>query len=122
MSNNNAAEGFSLKEWAESNPDQFDRSEEYKQHVEPIIFALREACKKHGLPLQYMVVHSQDSNGNNVVAHGMQLTTMREATGEIMAASSMACGKLQDAMSICSADMTRTLRLQPDFPASISVH
>lgn len=113
---------FSLQEWAATNPKPFNRFDAYKQHIEPLVMALRDACKEHGLPLQYAIVHTQSENGDNAVACGINLTTTNEATAELMAANCMANGEPNVAMAIHQADMVRSMRLQAFFPASGSVH
>lgn len=118
----NTDDGFSLGEWAAANPKAFDRYDVYRQQVEPLVAALRDACKEHGLPFSFVIGHTQQENGDVAVACGSHFPSLTEAPAEIIAAHSMGKGEIREAMAIHQAGMVRAMRLQAFFPASGSVH
>lgn len=62
---------FSLEQWAESPIAAYARYGEYMEHVDPLVTALQEECRKRGFPMAFIVTHTQHADGNTAVAQGM---------------------------------------------------
>lgn len=101
---------FTLRQWAESPIAAYDRYDEYMEHVDPLVTALQAECRKRGLPMAFIVGHTQHADGNTAVAQGMTVPNdLRLVPGEVLQVSAAAQGNVGEVLNIAGAE---ALRLQ----------
>ena len=57
---------FSLEEWKNTMPENFDLRAEFAAHVEPIIKQLQETCRQLGMPMLVLVSDMQNEIGTSI--------------------------------------------------------
>lgn len=62
MAKNN---GFNLEEWQSAGITEYDRYEEYMEHVAPLVDALVEECSRRGFTISGYICHTQRSDGDH---------------------------------------------------------
>lgn len=118
------SEGFNLEQWIESKPAAFDRKAEYEEHIEPLVLALHQACRRHGLPFFAVITHTQQANGDTGAACSHNFPSMEHTPPEMLMLISASRRHLEGVMLVASGAMERhgTDEEPAEAPASEIAH
>ena len=101
--------GFSGAEWAASAPEQFDASEAFATHIEPLMDEICKHAKAHGIPVAMFAVDSIDANGlSNFHCQGHRPGAAR-THGRLLAAEAVMEGNMIGAIAYMGAQANRPM-------------
>lgn len=100
---------FSGAEWAASAPEQFDASEAFATHIEPLMDEICERAKAYGVPVVMFAVDSIDANGlSNFHCQGHRPSAAR-THGRLLAAEALIEGNMMGAIAYMGAQANRPM-------------
>lgn len=100
---------FSGAEWAASAPEQFNASEAFAAHIEPLMDEICERAKAHGIPVAMFAVTSTDAEGlSNFHCQGHRPSAAR-THGRFLAAQEVMEGNMIGAIAYMGAQANRPM-------------
>lgn len=118
---------FSLEEWRNTMPENFELRAEYTARVEPLIKQLQETCRELGMPMLVLVSDMQNEMGTSIVGRQHFGSPARLSGAMLMAlhASKLEYGAIVD-IAEAAKDRTKALMAAQgsigDVMASVTKH
>lgn len=104
----NTEDGFTLQQWAESPITPFNKFDLYMAEVDPLVSALQRACRDHGLPIAFIIAHTQHADGNTAVAKGMSVPQdVGSVPAEILMVDAVASGQAKEVFMLAMLEQKR---------------
>lgn len=100
---------FSLREWAETKPENFNVESEFRAVVEPMIDALMAKCAELGIPASVVASYKQDESGTNYCRQAYKPGAARTPR-LVLAADHAANGDLEGVQIVAIASNIRQAR------------
>lgn len=98
---------FSGAEWAASAPEQFDASEAFATHIEPLMDEICERAKAHGIPVAMFAVTSTDAEGLSTFHSQGHRHSAARTHGRLLAAEELMDGNVMGAIAYMGAQANR---------------
>lgn len=98
---------FSGAEWAASAPEQFDASEAFATHIEPLMDEICERAKAHGIPVVMFAVASTDAEGLSTFHAKGHRPSAARTHGRFLAAEELMEGNVVGAIAYMGAQAHR---------------
>lgn len=114
-------EGFTMLQWAESNPMQYDRADAYEQHIRPLVDQLQALCQEHRIPMHFIACFCQEASGSNRTHNAATLLSMEEAPAEVLihtGDSTVSKRSVLNSLAVWEADQARIKRVREQLEAT----
>lgn len=99
--------GFSGAEWVASAPEQFDASEAFAAHIEPLMDEICERAKAHGIPILMFAVSEIDEDGLSTFHAQGHRPNPGRTHGRLLAAEELMDGNMMTALAYIRAQSQR---------------
>jgi hypothetical protein len=99
--------GCSGAEWAASAPEQFDASEAFATHIEPLMDEICERAKAHGIPVLMFAVPEIDADGLSTFHSQSHRPSAARTHGRFLAAEELMEGNMLGAIAYMGAQAHR---------------